>query len=122
MSKSTSSRGDTCPYYRYGQCLLVPVHLAYTIVNTQRCLRDWRTCKYYLNASGGSRASEKRILKGNSTLEGYVQKAKQVNSIRLGRCKVKSLKDFIGGELKKSRRLSYEKLKRILESLKDGVE
>ena len=122
MSKGTGSKGSSCPYYRYGQCLLVPVHLAYAVVNSQRCLRDWRTCKYYLNASGGGGAEGKRVLKGNSTLECYVEKAKQINSIRLGRSGVKSLKDFINGKFEKDKRLSYEKLKRILEFLEDENE
>jgi len=119
VSKDTGSGDSTCPYYKYGQCLLVPIHLAYAVVDSQRCRRGWRTCKYYMNASGGSEVGEKRVLKGNSTLECYVEKAKQIDSIRLGRSRVKSLKDFISEEFKEDKRSSYEKIKRILKSLED---
>ncbi len=57
---------ETCPFYKYGQCTIVPPELAYTVVNTLRCRKYWKTCRYYrkkLGLSSKKRTEENEIQK-----------------------------------------------------------
>ncbi len=120
VAKGNSENNDVCPYFKYGQCLLVPVHLAYVVVDLHRCRSGWRTCKYYLNMGGG-KITEERILRGNGTLEDFVQKVSQIslNSNNAKKRKRKSLETFINDKTKtdKDEKAKYMKLKKLLESL-----
>ncbi len=43
---------DHCPFLKYGQCIVAPPQIAFTIVNFERCKKYYKTCKYYLKHTG----------------------------------------------------------------------
>jgi len=53
---------EHCPFFKYGQCIIAPPHIAYSIVNLERCSKYYKTCKYYLKhvgeASGKSKSRD----------------------------------------------------------------
>jgi len=70
---------------------------------------------------GGGKITEERILRGNGTLEDFVQKVSQIslNSNNAKKRKRKSLETFINDKTKtdKDEKAKYMKLKKLLESL-----
>lgn len=110
--------GGACPYYRYGQCVLAPVHLAYTVVNPERCRGGgWRTCRYYLGSSRTGGAGGGGVRRAGRTLEHYIERGgRETPSVKAGA--TVTLRDFTESE-RGSRRSLYEKLRRLLEALED---
>lgn len=49
-----------CPYYKYGQCTIVPSKLAYAVVSMSRCRKYWKTCRYYRKRLGLNNEKESR--------------------------------------------------------------
>ncbi|RLG75973.1 MAG: hypothetical protein DRO23_02260 [Thermoprotei archaeon] len=51
---------NICPYYKYGQCTVVPPKLAYAVVSASRCRKYWKTCRYYRKKLGLNNEKESR--------------------------------------------------------------
>jgi len=65
---------EPCPFYKYGQCTIVPPELAYTVVNTLRCRKYWKTCKYYRKKLGleRERRTEENEIRKNVPLTDFL--------------------------------------------------
>lgn len=68
---------EHCPFFKYGQCIIAPPHIAYSIVNFERCSKYYRTCKYYLkHVNESSKKSKSRNLSDkNKSLLQFIDKS-----------------------------------------------
>ena len=69
---------EHCPFFKYGQCIIVSPHIAYSIVNLERCSKYYKTCRYYLKHSGKlsvKSKSSKDFRDRNSSLLQFIDKS-----------------------------------------------